>query len=153
MLSGSPGFSEELITEAILIEKDKHGFIRKTVKDADTNDISERSFEVASFTIENSDDATKSDVFLVAMNVPEGADVYYGFFKPNAEYQYDIGEQADMGQYFSFIGYDINLALGCDLALNGGSTTCYHVYAVGIDNIILAKAKIEVEVPVRQIST
>ena len=147
------GFDEKLIVETTTIDKDKNGFIRKTMKDTDTDDISERSFEVASFIIENSDDATKSDVFLVAMNVPEDADVYYGFFKPNAEYQYDTGEQADMSQYFPFIDYDLNLALGRDLALVGGSASCYHIYAIGVDNIVLARTKIEVEIPVRQVST
>ena len=144
---GKWGFNENELAKTITTMIDKDGFHKEVVTYGKPEPA---HIATGTATSANAVDATKFDVTLVTINVPEDAAVYFKAFDSDDEYEFEVGDEIESSDLLTYTEADtevsgIGAVLGVDSAVTGGATVYYQVYAADDANVVLDRAKVEVE--------
>lgn len=90
------------------------------------------------------------DITLLTLNVPEDAAVYFKTFETDDEYEFEVGDEIENSDLLTYTEADtefsdIGAVMGIDSAVEGGAKVYYQVYAADDNNIVLDRAKAEVD--------
>lgn len=147
---GKYGFNENELVKTVTTMIDKDGFNKKVVTYGKPEPPKPAPIEVGTLSGANGSDATKFDVTLVVINVPEDADIYFKLFNSDDEYEFEVGDTIESSDLATYTEADTEISdiaavMGVDAALTGGAKVYYQVYAVDAESVVLDKAKAEVD--------
>lgn len=144
---GKYGFNENELVKTITTMIDKDGFHKDVVTYGKPEPV---HISTGTATSANAVDGTKVDVTLVTINVPEDAAVYFKAFDSDDEYEFEVGDEIESSDLLTYTEADtevsgIGAAIGVDSAVTGGAKVYYQVYAADDENVVLDRAKVEVD--------